>query len=75
MRNTIRQFLKCLDTFPFWDSVKSKGLDFYSKAFKTTDRVQETLEKKKKKGMIKSLQSENICMDLKPWKDWWQDND
>lgn len=56
MRNTIRQFLKCLDTFPFWDSVKSKGLDFYSKAFKTTDRVQETLEKKKKKGMIKSLQ-------------------
>lgn len=44
----MRQFLKCLDTFPFWDSVKSKGLDFYSKAFKTTDRIQETLEKKKK---------------------------
>ena len=44
----MRQFLKCLDTFPFWDTVKSKGLDFYSKAFKTTDRIQETLEKKKK---------------------------
>lgn len=52
MRNTIRQFLKFLDTFPFWDSVKSKDLGFYSKAFKTTDRLQETLEKEKKKEWL-----------------------
>lgn len=49
MRNTIRQFLKLLDTFfPTEIMSNQTDLDFHAKAFKTTNvGIQETLGKQK----------------------------
>lgn len=74
MQNSIRQFLKLLDSFPYLDSVKSNRLRLF--LLKLLKQLIESKrpEEEKKKRMIKSLQQENIWMDLKPWKDYRQDN-